>query len=66
MLRFFREAQSAIYRDPKYVNELNTNEYDVEYEEDDEEQQEQGDKSKSNMMTLRMVHLKNTILPHLL
>jgi hypothetical protein len=55
MLRFFRDAQAVIYRDLNYVNELNTNEYDVEYEEDDneeEQEQEQDNKSKSNMMTL--------------
>ena len=64
MLRFFREAQAVIYRDPKYVNELNTNEYDVEYEEDDEEQ-EQDDKSKSNMMTLLDGSLKEYYPPSL-
>ena len=45
MLRFFRDAQRVIYRDPKYIKQLNTDNYD----EDDEDDEDNKEISQNNM-----------------
>lgn len=62
MLKFFRDAQSVIYNDPKYVNELatmNESDDDTNYDSD------KSDKSGSNIITLIDGSLKKYYPPTL-